>query len=287
MALEHDKVTLCWPNLVRYAELSGGSYVPDMPLAYARDEVLSVFSRTTNTSASNTWFDATLNRVRPVHVVSIAAHNFTSDAQFKITAYSTTNQVLFESDVMDVWPAVYQTEQLEWEYDNFWSGRLDEEERGQFTPLLTYFLPDTVMAKRIRVELFDEDNSEGFLRFGRVFIADAWQPSLNASYGIQHGWDAADEFAEANDRTEYAYVKRVRRTVQMSLEHLNESEAYQRLFSMQRTEGQHGEILYAFSVEQTPANFVRTFLSRQKQLNPMAHPRFSEHSTDLNLLEVL
>lgn len=287
MPLSSDKITLCWPNLVRYSTLSGGSFGVDTPLEYAKDEVLSVKATTTDALAASTWCDVTLNRIRPVQVVAVAAHNFSSTAQAQVQVYSEVDELLYDSGVFDVWPPLYQTAQLEWEYDNFWSGRLDEEERGQFTPLMTHFLPDVTMAKRVRISLFDEDNPDGHLSFGRVFVADAWQPAINASWGIQHGFDADDEFTEAEDRTEYAYVKRLRRTVQMSLSELDEGEAYQRLFSMDRTEGQHGEILYAFSVDPKPENFVRTFLARQRQLSPIKHPEYANHATDLSLLEVL
>lgn len=287
MALDKNIVTLCWPNLIGKSTLSGGSYVPSLPLNLVRDEVFAIKCKTTDLLPESTQFEVLLNRVRPVHVVAIAAHNFSAAARYRIRLFAEDGALLEDSGVVDVWPEVYKTSQLEWEYDNFWSGTLDEEERGQYTPLMTHFTENRQMTKRIKVELFDGDNLEGHLKFGRVFIADAWQPSVNASYGIQHGFDSADVFEEATDRTEYVDAKRLRRTASMTFDSLDTTEAYQRLYSMQRTEGMHGEVLYSFDTNASPENFVRTFIARQRDLNPIEQPYYDNHANSLNLLEVL
>lgn len=287
MALDVNKITLCWPNLIGKSTLSGGSYVANLPLDLVKDEVFAIRCKTTDLLPSSTQFEVALNRVRPVQVVAIAAHNFSASARCRIRLYGEDGAMLEDSGIFDVWPEMYKSSQLEWEYDNFWSGTLDEEERGQYTPLMTHFTTEMQMTKRVKVELFDPDNIQGFLKFGRVFIADAWQPSINASYGIQHGFDSADAFEEAADRTEYVDAKRLRRTASMSFESLDTAEAYQRLYSMQRTEGMHGEVLYSFDTAAEPENFVRTFIARQRELNAIEQPYFDNHANSLNLLEVL
>ena len=289
MALDPTKVTLCWPNRIDEAALTGGSFETGLPLSLVQDRVMAVQAQTTDTQPSSTWFDITLSRARPVQTVALAAHNLTASAQYRVRIYADVDQVqlLWDSGRVDVWPAVYSTDQLEWEYDNFWSGNLDDEERGQYTPLMTVFADEIQMAHALRVELYDTSNPDGAIRLGRVFLGDAWQPAYNASYGITHGFDDATDVVEAGDRTEYFDRKRLRRTASLALEHLSEAEAYQRIYALQRTEGTSGELLYAYRLDNTPENFSRVFLARQQQLDVLAHPYFATHTGALNLLEVL
>lgn len=287
--LDPTKITLCWPNLIERATLSGGGYVETLPLSLAQDPILAVRCKSLDLDPLNTWFDITFDKPRPVHCLAIAAHTFSATAKYRVRIYSDTAQdfLLWDSDWHTVWPQLYATSELEWEYDNFWLGTIEDEDRSLYTPLLTVFSDDVELAQSVRVEIEDAGNPEGAVRFGRVFVSDAWQPVFNASYGIRHGFDDATEHAEAGDRTEYAAPKRQRRTAAVSLEHLSEEEAYQRLFSMQRTEGTHGEVLYAVNLFAAPEAFARTFLSRLQQLDPLNHPYTLNHTATLNLLEIL
>ncbi|WP_016854797.1 hypothetical protein [Halomonas smyrnensis] len=287
--LDPGKITLCWPNRIDEAALTGGSFETELPLSLVQERVLAVRAQSVDASHAATWFDVALPQVRPVQVVALARHNLSATAECRVRLYADAAQsvLLWDSGQRAAWPSVYATAQLEWEYDNYWAGTLDEEARELYTPLLTVFSDDVQLARSVRVELFDQGNPDGCLRLGRVIVADAWQPEYNAAYGIAHGFDNADTIAEAGDRTEYFERKRQRRTMALSLEHLSETEAYQRLYGLQRTEGVAGEILYAFGLAERPENFVRTFLARQRQLDPLEHPYHATHTQSLNLLEIL
>jgi len=289
MALDPDKITLCWPNRVQELTLSGGSYLESRPLTLVQDRRLAVTCKTTNADNESTWFDALFPTARPISVIAIAAHNFSVTAQYRFRSYTDDEQtiLLWDSGVQDVWPALYTPDQLEWEYDNFWSGTLTENDRDQYTALLTSFPEDVQITKSMRIEIFDSGNPAGSVQFGRVFVGDAWQPTYNAKYGIQHGLNNATEVEESYERTDYFDIRPQRRTVSLSLEHMNVSEAFQRIFGMHRTEGIQGEIIYAFSLRNQPESFVRTFLARQLQINPLTQPYYSSHSADINLLEIV
>lgn len=289
MALDPRKVTLCWPNRIEDASLSGGNWEVSLPLSLVQDRVFAVRAQSVDATEASTQFDATLPQGRPVQVIALAAHNLSADAQYRVRLYADAAQteLLWDSGQQPVWPAVYSTAELEWEYDNFWAGTLDEESRSQYTPLTTIIADDMQMTTSLKVELFDTANPDGYVRLGRVFIASAWQPDYNASYGIQHGFDSATQVSEAGDRTEYFERKRLKRSATMAFDHLSEPEAFQRLYGMQRTEDISGEVLYAFGLSSTPENFSRTFIARQQQLDPLSQPYFATHSHNLNLLEIL
>ncbi|WP_353980933.1 hypothetical protein [Salinicola endophyticus] len=289
MALNPDTITLCWPNRVERATLSGGAWLDSLPLTLAQDPTLAVRCKSQNADPASTWFDITLDKPRPIQCLAIAAHSFSAPARYRVRIYGDTDRqfLLWDSAWQTVWPQLFATSELEWEYDNYWLGTIAEEDRALYTPLLTVFADEVQLAQQVRVEIDDAGNPEGAVRFGRVFLADAWQPATNVSYGIQHGFDNATEFAEAGDRTEYADVKRQRRTATFSLDWLSEEEAYQRLYSLQRVLGTHGELVYAFNLAARPENFARTFLARQQQLDPLAQPYAFTHTHSLKLLEIL
>lgn len=287
--LDPNKVTLCWPNVIGRATLSGGDYLESLPLTLAQDPVLAVRCKSVDADPESTWFDITLDKPRPVQCLAIAAHSFSATARYRVRIYGDPGQafLLWDSDWHTVWPQLFATSELEWEYDNFWLGTIEEEDRALYTPLLTVFSQEVVLAQSVRVEIEDLGNPEGAVRFGRVFLSDAWQPEYNLSYGVRHGFDLATEHAEAGDRTEYAAPKRQRRTASFTLAHLSEEEAYQRIYSMQRTQGTHGEVLYAYSLRAAPEAFARMFLGRLQNPDPLDHPYARNHTASINLLELL
>ncbi|MDL4862781.1 hypothetical protein NPJ88_010580 [Halomonas elongata] len=285
MPLDPKKIVLCWPNLIDDATLSAGSsyWSEEQPLSLIQQRELAEKARLEDTGDAIT---IELGTPRPVGVVALAAHNLSASAQYRVIIGSGPDgTVTWDSGAQNVWPSVYATAELEWEYDNFWAGTI--EGGADFTPLLTVFIDEVQVTSYIRVAFDDPANPDGYVEIGRMFIGDAWQPEFNISYGITHGYDDTTEVTEAGDRTEYFDLKRRRRTATFSLDYLSEQEAFARLYSLQRTEGIAGEILYAFSSQPSPENFARTFLARQQQLDALSHPYHATHSGSLSLLEIL
>lgn len=291
MLLDPDKITLCWPNYIDKATLSGGSWVSSFPLSHMQDRRLAVVSRSNSTDPADTQFIVTLNRRRPVRCVAVAAHNLSVSATVRIRVYrdAARTDLIWDSGETWVWPAVYGLSDVVWGDENFWNRRPTQEDQASFTPLMTVFPDVDTTAEAVHVELFDSSNSDGFVSIGRPLIADAWQPIFNASYGIQHGYDTGTEVTQASDmqRTEYFDAVTPKRTVSLSLKHLDVNEAFMRLHRLQRTQDISGEVIYLFSLRATPENFARTMLARQQSLDPLTHPYYATHEANLDLLEIL
>ncbi|MGV2930132.1 hypothetical protein ACE3G8_03820 [Vreelandella venusta] len=289
--LEEGKVILCWPNHVNKASVSGGSWEPELPAAQLLDPTFSELARTTDLNLSSTQMLFTLPRFRPVGVVAMAAHNLTAVAKWRITVYfdAAATQQLWQSDWERVWPAVYATSELEWEYDNFWGGEFDDADRESFTPLAWLFLPSTQIGQAVRIEIDDTSNTAGYVSLGRVFISRVWQPRYNMSYGVNWGHEIDTQFETAKDpnRTEYADPAKPKRTVSFSLDHLDEEEGFRRGLAIERELGLHGEILYAQDVRQSPMSFATTFIARQTALNPLTHPYARNYKKAVALKEIL
>lgn len=288
MALETNKLTLCWPNHIEKSTITGGSYTTQRPVINAKNKIFAKKARSTDTTLSSTQAVVQIEQAKPVYVVSIAAHNFSVDSQIRIRVYSDTagTSLLYDSGVINAWPAVYSTAQLEWEYDNFWFGQIDEEGRESFTPLFTHFLPEVQIAKNVTIEIIDEANVNGYVEYGRILVADAWQPDINVSYGINFGYDNNTVVERADDNTEYFDVKRQKRTMSFMFGRLDEQEAFTRLYSLQRQQGISKEILVAYNLVNTSENYQRMFIGRASQLDPISQPFIDNYEASLSLLEI-
>lgn len=290
--LDNGNIVLCYPNRVDESTLSGGSYNPSLPLSNAKSRVFARRARTTNTLPTSTKFEVLINKPRPLLSLAIAAHNFTTSANVRITMFydSMMTDLAYDSGVVPVWPSIYDSNDLEWEYDNFWLGTVSDDEREQFTPLFVHFIDAEIVpiVQYMRVEIFDEDNPDGYLEFGRIFFADAWQPTINASLGLAYGYEINSEIESALDNTEYFDRKRPRRTINMTLDRMPTTEAFTRIAGIQRELGIDREILIAYSKVEDENAYARRFIGRLTQADPISEPYVDfRHQTSVNIIEII
>lgn len=290
MALDNRKITLCWPNYIDEAALSGGDWEPGLPRENLQNGVFAVRARSVDLLPDSTAMTAAFPRIRPVGAVALAAHNLSADAQWRVRIYAdaAAAELIYDSGALPVWPALYQSTDLEWEYDNFWLGTLGEEDRKEFTAL-TYHVHEVQIGHAVRVDIDDSANADGYVEIGRVLIANVWQPKYNAAYGIQYGHVIDTQFETAGDpqRTEYADPVLPKRTVQASLEHLDEGEAVQSMLGLQRDLGVRRELLYLPELTASPATWRRAFIARLKEPDPIANPYYATYTHSLSLQEIL
>lgn len=291
MALDPNRMVLAWPNYIDEATLSGGDYVPSLPLEHAQDARRAVISKTVGLDPTATQFVITLPRRRRIGVLALAAHNLSTTATIRVRVYrdAQRSDELWDSGHRDAWPIVYGLEDVIWGNDNFWSRRLEESDRASFPPLSAIWFDEPQIATAVHVELSDPGNLDGAITFGRPFLAGTWQPRDNMSLNVQFGYDSGTELTEARDQARTIYADRVtpKRTVSFDMDWLLEDEAFLRIYRLQRTEDIVGEVLFAYSVTNTPANLTRSFIGQLQSLDPLAQPHERYHSNTMKLLEVI
>ena len=287
--LRNDVVTLCWPNRIGSSVLSGGAWQPTLPLENIANKVFAKKARSLNVDESSTQFRISLDKGRPVAVVSLAAHNLSQDAEVRVVAYANVEGVgmVYDSGFLPAWPASYLPETLEWEDNNFWFGDADLDVDSEYTPLTTVFFGDIYNAEAVDVFIRDLSNVDGYVDIGRCFISGAWQPETNMSYGLEYGHIIGTTVEEANDGTEYFDRKRAKRTVSLSLDWLTQSEAFSRIYAMQRDQGIDREILFAHELNASDESFYRTFIGRLQQPDPIANPYYATHTNRINIQEII
>jgi hypothetical protein len=283
MPFKQNKATLCWPNLIDDCILSSdGAYT--RPLIKLQSRVLKDRAIATTLTHQVT---ATLAASKPLGVVALFGHNLSADATWRVRIYDSTDELLQDSGVIAVWPPVYSTSELPWESPSFWSGAPEDHDRSRFTAQATWLADKNWYAKKVVINIIDENNQDAFISIGRGFLSEVFQPENNFSYGVQ--WTFSDPTAidEALDSTEYFDKKPQKREVTMAFDFLSETEAFSRMFRMRRDLGVSGELLFFHQINIDSKYLQRTMLARPSQIDPVTHPDAARHTHALSLKEIL
>jgi len=283
MAFAQNKIAMCWPNLIDACTLtSSDTYT--RPLTKLQSRVLKDRAIATDLTHQ---FTATLTESKPVGVVGLFGHNLSADATWRIRIYDDADGLLEDSTTINVWQAVYSSLELPWESPSFWSGVPADEDRSRFTPQAIWLADKNWYAKKIVIDIIDENNEDSFVAIGRGFLSEVFQPEYNISYGVQ--WTFSDPTAidEALDSTEYFEDKPQKREVTMAFDFLSETEAFSRMFRMRRDLGVSGEMLFFHQINIDSTYPQRTMLARPSQIDPVVHPDAARHAHALALKEIL
>lgn len=285
MAIDETKVTMAYPNKIdKSTTLSGGSWVTSLPLSNIKNRVLKRRARTTDTLPSSTTFTVTWNKVQSISAMALVAHNLTTESTWQVKLYS-GNVLVHDSGISDVWEPYYSTFDLEFEYDNWWSGKPDEDAIKEFTPMTAWF-GDLFVVDKAEVFIYDIFNPAGYVEIGRAFFGTAWQPRINASFGAQFGTDVNTEVEESLAGTDYFDRRQPKRSLSFTLSRLTEEEAFGRAQDMQRELGIDKELLVAFD-RQGDYTYHKTFLGRLQQLSALEQPYIDYYSSGFQILEIL
>lgn len=277
-----------WGNLADKATLSGGSWTDGLPLGNLKNRKQARVARSTSLAPEATQFVIDLGVSTIWRVIALVAHNFGLDAQWRVTAGSdaAVTSPSYDSGWVDAWPAVYGSDELEWESDNFWSGQYSAAELAGLNPTLIH-RPDQLRSERyVKVEILDPLNVNSFVQIGRLFIANGWAATTGILVGAAFGLSDETEVQKAYGGAEIFDIKRRRREATIELAPLEESESYGKAFEMMRQAGIAGEVLFIWSGTDTSRALQRQFLGRMQRLNPIQHPYPFHQSVAFNIGEL-
>lgn len=283
--------TFCWPNYVDDSQLTGGAWSSELPRDNMLDPIFAEIAQSSGLSPTSTQFDVILPKFKTVAMVALAKHNLSVAARWRVRLFREADAtgVMWDSGWRNAWPSVYSTSELNWEDSNFWSGVPFEEDRRDFTPLAWMFADKPQVCRRVRIEIDNPTNPDGVVRIGRAFVANAWQPEYNASWGIAYGLDVGTQFEVVGneDETQYADPKTPRRTVSLDLSHLSREEGFTQIHAMMRRQGLHKEVFYTESKTPGPQSFAKSFIGQFSSINPLANPYYATYTNAVNLREKL
>lgn len=284
-----SNMLLGFPNRIDSATLSGGSWSAGLPLANLQNRIIGKVARTANVTLAATQFDINLGSSKSIRALALVNHNLTLAAQYRIRG-STVNTFasnVYDSGWTDVWPAVFPSASLEWEDDNWWSGKYTAEQISGYTAALINICPSNELAQYWRVEINDTSNAIGYVQVGRVFIGAAWQPTVNMSVGATLGWETKTEAQEAIGGAEYFQRRTPYRVANLKIDVLSSDEAFANAFEIQRRAGIDQEVLFIHDPDDTVHALRRRFLGRLRQLSPIEYPYSTFNSAAFEIKELL
>jgi hypothetical protein len=186
-----------------------------------------------------------------------------------------------------VWPSIYQSTDLEWEADEFWTGIISEEDRAGYRWNMVHILPQTFYKRYWLVEIDDTTNAAGYVQIGRLFVSNGWSPALNMSYRQSIQYESRDGIEEAYDGTEYFDERAQPRVERFSLDHMATDEAMAMALDMQRIAGVTKEVMFIYDPTEAIHFYRRSFLGRLRSLNPIEQAMYETHSNAMEIKELL
>lgn len=284
--MEAWNILLAAPNRADQAVLTGGSW--SAPLVNMQTRPLKQVARSTSVDPATTWMDIALDRERSIRALGLVRHNLTLTATLRWQAWRDADhtELLWDSDWIEAWPAIWTTKTRRWTDPNWYSGRPTEENLLTF-PRNWQRVIDTVTAKYWRLGLNDPYNPAGWLSIARLVMATGWQPEYNISFAGTMGYEDTTQVTETESGFEVADERPRRRAVAFTLEHLDQAEALTLVLDMQRTLGVWGEVLVCMDPTDTRYLLHNTFWARFRQLQPVTRTDCIRYSAPFDLIEIV
>ncbi len=276
-------------NRADAATLSAGSWQAGAPLANLQQEFLSLRARSTNDDAASTQFRVDLgNTTTIVRLLAIARHNLSTDATYRITAGTTAGASdVYDSGTLDVWPAVYLPQELEWEDDNFWTGQIAASETEGYPISLEHDCGENVRARYWTLAFTDTTNPDGYVELARLWMGPIWEPLRSFAYGAAFGWEARDVSEQSLGGVLFHDRRDPARVLRFTLKALTTTEALGAVLDAQRRLGTAGQLWVRPDPADTARAFKRNFLAHSRRVDPITQAFRNLHEVSYELEEIL
>lgn len=278
---------IAFGNYAERATLSEGVWIETLPLTNLLTREMGRIARSLTAEPSATKFRADLGGREAVRVFAALNHNIGLGGDYRLTGSNDAGLATpdYDSGWLPVWPAVYPFGTIEWGAPNFWERTLTRAEREGYPKHLIHLLPTTQRLRYWRLEISDAGNPDGFISAGRLFVADAWQPTNGVAFGSGIGWEDATTFQESLSGAEYADEKPPFRVVQLTTHFMGTDEALAAAFEIQRRAGTSKEVLYIADPDDTTHAIRRRFPGRLRTLSRIENPYPDLHQTSWEIRE--
>lgn len=282
---------IAFPNRIDESTLTGGSYTSTLPRSNLLTSILSEVARTTDATAASSLVNIALTKARTIKLISILNHNLLpgTSPTYRIRGYSDAGMtiVLYDSGILPVYTRMFSTLTLNFEDANWWDGVPLTEDIAGYTWNITHVLTTATTAQYWKIELIDTTNAAGYIQFGRVFIAGAWQPVANMSYGASIGYETNTKISRARGGAKYFDVRTPYRVARFNLDFMTVDEGYAIAFDSNRILGLDKEVFYMYDAADTIHQLRRSFIGTLRKLSPIEQPYSTLTKTSYEIEESL
>lgn len=293
-------IGLAYSNRMDTATLSGGSWEAQLSLANSQDRIISRFSRSTDAATTNTYFDFDLGDMEFLQVFGLIRHSLTPGASVRIVLSQATDfsaipfdltgaSIVYDSGAVEVWPSLISAEDSEWEANNWWFGRLDEQKvnaYGQTNFIHPIASGVGVSARYGRVYIVEGSGptAKPFVQFGRAWIGPWFQPERNYIYGASFDWEPLTTRRRAMGGMNHYRKRRMIRVFRFGFDSLTEQEAFE-VFDIKRILDLDGQVIVVADPDDVQTSFQRNFLGNVSAPDPVTHPNFGQYQASFEIKE--
>jgi hypothetical protein len=167
-------LTILYQNFADSALFGGGSYLASLPRENAQDADIGRVARTTDAANASTKLTLDIGGNKPVRGIAIGPTNLSPGSTYRIQAFSDAAMTVqeFDSGIQSFAGSTIDWSDpnnwLEWEDDGFWSGVPDLWSSASVPTWLIEAFASIVQQRYWLIELFDANNADGYVQFGRV-----------------------------------------------------------------------------------------------------------------------
>jgi hypothetical protein len=254
-----ERAVVGWPRWTSKVTLTGGSWNATYPRENMKSLPLARVARSADATLASTQVIGTLDKDRGVRLFALVRHNLSLAARYRLRLYQDAARtiLLLDTGWVDVWPEVYPADQLEWEDDQWWTGKYSEDEIAGYTWTRPIWLGQLYLARAFHLEIDDTTNADGFVQLGLLEVAQGYQVRLNVRYGYQEGWRPRSPAVEALGGARYFDQRDKPRVARGEIKYLPRDEVMARWFEIVRQQDVVEPMLW-FPFPEEEVHWLRT-----------------------------
>ena len=272
-------IGLFFPNRATTAgTYSGGSWLAALPVANVGDPALAKVARSTDATIGSTKIRLDQGSARALRAFALVNHNLSAAAQWRVLLGTTSGGSEVYAGTLADW-----LQATGFEAGLTARGMEDGEYLRDGTHALIV-LPAFYTARHVTIEITDTANANGYVQVGRIFVGGGFVPTINASYGLQHGWKDLSTKEQAESGADWVTARRRMKKAQFVLDGTTEAEGEQ-LYEMQRVIGTIDEALYVPDLVQIGVSQRYGFLGSIAEMSAIEYPYYERHRLPLSMAQ--
>lgn len=265
-----------------------GSWQSAWPISNLKSLPLGRVARSASRALADTKFEILLPDGVAVGIIGLINHNASNDATVTVQAYGDTlgTNLLWTSSALEFWPAVYATDDLEFEDLRWWDGKYADYEKLNAVPKLQILIGQNLPIRLVRFAVNDPNNADGYFQLGFCELATAKTFTINFAYGAQYGLLDRSVVLEAEGGAEYVNRRGDLSFFRGEIDYLPRAEARATILEMQRQFGREQPFLVLPFPDDPTTWLTHGGLMRFAGLDPLSMELFGHDKVPLNLKEV-
>lgn len=303
---------ISYPDYTLTATLSGGVWTLGSPLNNLKNPLLGAKARTQNLLAASCTILCDLGAdLRNIRCVAALGHNFSPDANIRVRGYSNSSYTTLvtgaDTGIVPIW-SLYNiqdmtamalgtmTDNLAYDLDG--DGDVDISDvllalkpaallASTCSPNWIYTFPSAKQARYWKTEITDPNNSAGYVELGRLWLGEAFEPTVDIAYDNALGYESRDLTEESLGGVVWGEKRTARRVCSVSFPKISREERRTAL-RMQRVLGTTGELLWIADSSATMEDMLHeSFPATIRTADPLTNPYHNNYEMPLELQEII